>query len=78
MAKLSYIELKEVLRDIQMEYIKENQSICEHEWEEEYTPITEFGTNIPVWSRECNKCKKIEFTSHYTTRPVLEMVPRFR
>jgi len=78
MARLSYMELKEVLRNIQMEYIKESQEVCFHEWKEEYTPITEFGSIIPVWSRECNKCKKLEFTNEYTTREVLEMVPRFR
>lgn len=76
--KRSYKELKEILMNINNKYVEENQIICDHEWEEEYTPITEFGTIIPVWSRECNKCKKLEFTNKYTTREVLEMVPRFR
>ncbi len=64
---------------LDIEYMKNNQILCDHEWNGAvYDPITEFGTIIPVWSRECNKCKKIEFTNHYTTRTVLEMIPRFR
>ena len=72
-------EVYENLRELTYKYMQENKFACRHEWKEPvYEPITEFNTNIPVWSRECDKCGKIEYTNRFQNENVLIMVPRFR